>query len=97
MVTFFIVKPRVFLLEAVETDRRLQLGSKVLHFVCITGIHTYICIHIHAFIYIYMQSLCCCYLWVTPIFQLLIIKLVTGDILAVLPVLIMSYILLVCY
>lgn len=86
MVIFFIVTPRFLLLEAVKTDRRLKLGSKVLYFVCTIGIH----------IYIYgMFTLLL--LMITTIFQLLIIKLTIADTLAVLPVLIISYIMLACY
>lgn len=76
MVIFFILKARLLLLEAVKTDRRLKLGSKVLYFVCAPGIHIYICA-------IFMLLL----LMVTSIVQL-VINLATGDRLALLPVLI---------
>lgn len=87
MVIFFIVTPRFLLLEAVKTDRRLKLGSKLLYFVCTTGIHIYI------------------YIWNVYIvatsgnnhLPVLIIKLAIADTLAVLPVLITSYIMLACY
>lgn len=82
VVILFTVKLRLLLLLAVKTDSRLKLGSKVLYVVCVTDIHT-----------MFMWSL----LMVALIFQLLRIKLVTGDILPVLPVLIISCILLVSY